>query len=1324
MTSYMYNPSAKVTELLSKFLEFDPEQLELGIWSGDLSLKNVNLRKDAVNPLLNKTAMKPHMNPLKRAPLHLNLVSGKVGHMRIKIPWKKLVWGQDAVRLEISDVMIVLSLQSREETERQKKEIATKEKNEMKKGEEEEDSGVSKSYREAKQRRLREAERRHLQGLPVALYLENLHRKNIREKDAARADEATKTKTKTKIEKGRIERWVNSATSTFFWRFYAGLQGSIKKVRVVVVQDGVEVGCIVQSIEVIAGKEGNKISITTEEESYTTDEPVTDAEMTPPEQFFYKGAYDDGEHVDKTIRQRGLGIFIRKEASQAKVHPTLRFSTSVSADDYILRPVDLDVSFSFFYPYPPERRTKQTLDNRSNGTPTNAASTAAGSTSASIGGSTTTSSKRRRGKRDRIAPSLNRSASTSPNKITEDSPLGRRRQGMKRSSSFSSLHDVPKDSIPPILSGDVSQRFGRSHRRLAESATPTPRRIGGDPGGLPQLKRYESGRSLSTFGLDGMTVYEALAEAPEKNAATLTLTPRFDCGISLNEIRVVFSTRHYELLNYFISTVLRMENGRPDKAIRSVRMMDGNAFHRNMLEKQLLSMTPKMATQNSPAKLKTSITPPTDVVASQSDVQEKEDSVENKCKSEVPLLFRWKSARSEVVKKWWDYAIGAILWEIRKRKHLNTNFRQMYLSFDWNKQRYRRQEYIELYISLRLDKPQQESVWPFEEEDNREQELLEIEDELPLEQILLYRSIARSIGVRGATKMPATIHNLHRDETIWFHSSTSRGLSMLSADSGEKGTTRSPNINPQHVRETTLLSLLQKKFEMSQRVRLKGGTNEKFSTGSPMLKGRKSRYGEDDRDVGRAAMPSRISREISRESKHSKAFGSLSGESSAVQALDGRMRISCSFKVKCIDLLVVQEDYHFEMPPVMQQANPGEKNSPVVVSRDYFSKEVLSSVDDVSDLSVMTDDERFFSEDGKIGGIAEEENDDGGARMSSTDFLNFGLPEDLLLRISIESLGTFVRGESGGTKHVSLSVGHICAVGDNDSPILLIGPTEPSKPIEEVDLEPTALQRRQSKDSQGFHPYFDRVQNKKTIPQTIAPGQALSLLLCHKDGKRTMKCDFSKIGLTVDLTPAANLLKFYSSSQIVYPNYVLSKSSREVARKFMLSKTANTSTFGDMGMAIRVHGLELTVPFVFSSASAAGESVSDHSEVDNPDYSEHLLGIETMVKQKKACKAVFVADTLELYRGAAVDEIVQGNMVDLGTSRSSLRSNSVTSKRSTLKTLEMLDVMELTSSNDAFACTHWVSHPCKTLSQVSRALTLFTTHSSCRLSLREVLTVF
>ena len=53
MTAYMYNPSKKITELLSTYLEFDPEQLKLGIWSGNLSLSNVNLRQEAIRPLLN-----------------------------------------------------------------------------------------------------------------------------------------------------------------------------------------------------------------------------------------------------------------------------------------------------------------------------------------------------------------------------------------------------------------------------------------------------------------------------------------------------------------------------------------------------------------------------------------------------------------------------------------------------------------------------------------------------------------------------------------------------------------------------------------------------------------------------------------------------------------------------------------------------------------------------------------------------------------------------------------------------------------------------------------------------------------------------------------------------------------------------------------------------------------------------------------------------------------------------------------------------------------------------------------------------------------------
>jgi hypothetical protein len=177
-SSYMYNalpnltgslnPSQKVTDILSKFLDFDPKTLELGIWSGDLSLKNVELKKETIQPLLNPSSKRnknednaaegehqqqhhfdfselnnvnedgtnnspsptsptsPAINfnlidPTKKEPLRVKLVRGTIGCLRIGIPWKQLVWGQGSVELDISDVTIILSLQSREETLKEEK---------------------------------------------------------------------------------------------------------------------------------------------------------------------------------------------------------------------------------------------------------------------------------------------------------------------------------------------------------------------------------------------------------------------------------------------------------------------------------------------------------------------------------------------------------------------------------------------------------------------------------------------------------------------------------------------------------------------------------------------------------------------------------------------------------------------------------------------------------------------------------------------------------------------------------------------------------------------------------------------------------------------------------------------------------------------------------------------------------------------------------------------------------------------------------------------------------------------------------------------------
>ena len=665
----------------------------------------------------------------------------------------------------------------------------------------------------------------------------------------------------------------------------------------------------------------------------------------------------------------------------------------------------------------------------------------------------------------------------------------------------------------------------------------------------------------------------------------------------------------------------------------------------------------------------------------------------------------------------------------------------MYISFDWSRQRYKRQEYIDVYIALKLDKIPPEKVWPFEEEDGREEMLLQIEDELPLEQILLYRSIARSIRVKGVTKMPATVHELHKNRTLRV-----RGLKT------RRSSVRTPGIIPRDTGETTFLSLLQNKFDMSRRVRLDGGMTERFQNPGQLKKKRHQAETDQDLDVlsseaaqnparkasigfdsaaqsdsgrktprkmaisssGRKASlgfdsvsdikpgnfyttgnrrdsvaDGRTIKTSKKESRHTRS--TMAGETVG-QVSDGRMRINFSLQVKCIDLMIIQEDYFFEMSPEMQGGNKGGRMSPDARSRDYDDDdEDSSSDDDLSDLSVLTDDERFFNDPNQIGAPVEEESENGGAKLSSTDFLSFGLPENLLLRLTISSLGTYIRGKGGGPMHLAVSVGRINAVADGDCRILSIGLSQPGTPIAEVNVETPGHKRSRSNDSMDFDfsshrgPY--QRQDEFSTPGRLrqnAPSRAVSLLLCIEDGSKSVQCDFSKIGLNVDLDPAVKLLKFVESSKIVYPNKILAKSSRDVARKFMVYKTSNSSKLRSLSTAIRVHGLEISVPFTLNDASASEASSLDSRR------SDYMLGNEATRVNPKNCTAVLVAETVEVYSGDAVDEIVAGSAIDLGQSPSSLWSSIFASKRSTAKTMEMLDIVELTSSHDSFACTHWV----------------------------------
>lgn len=91
-----------VANLLNRFLgmyvrNFDPKQLNVGIWSGDVKLRNLELRREALDQL--------H--------LPLNVIEGHLGSLTLSIPWSNL--RGRPVRVNIEDVYVLAAPKEDEE---------------------------------------------------------------------------------------------------------------------------------------------------------------------------------------------------------------------------------------------------------------------------------------------------------------------------------------------------------------------------------------------------------------------------------------------------------------------------------------------------------------------------------------------------------------------------------------------------------------------------------------------------------------------------------------------------------------------------------------------------------------------------------------------------------------------------------------------------------------------------------------------------------------------------------------------------------------------------------------------------------------------------------------------------------------------------------------------------------------------------------------------------------------------------------------------------------------------------------------------------------
>ena len=200
----------------------------------------------------------------------------------------------------------------------------------------------------------------------------------------------------------------------------------------------------------------------------------------------------------------------------------------------------------------------------------------------------------------------------------------------------------------------------------------------------------------------------------------------------------------------------------------------------------------------------------------------------------------------------------------------------------------------------------------------------------------------------------------------------------------------------------------------------------------------------------------------------------------------------------------------------------------------------------------------------------------------------------------------------------------------------------------------------------------------------------MSLGYTDDDGRRTVQCDFALLSVTIDLDAVAKLIQFYLKSEIRYPDKVVAKSSREAARKFMVTKTTQTNpAFGNINSAVRILGLELRIPFAMNSGSASVNHVASEAS-SLYSYGSSVNG-GSSGSNANVSVTVVAADAVELYGGSALDDMCAAQQTDFGTSKSSMWSGSLTSRKVPVKTLEMLDLAELTANHDSFSSHHWVS---------------------------------
>ena len=349
------NPSKRLTEFLSTYLDLDGKQLKIGLWGGDLKIQDVDIKSDAFDKLLNtwkdtesvgvtsrldlsyflsKEAL-IEKEPSLASTLDLKLVKGKIGFFRARVPWKNLLLGagDDTVHIDLRDVTIQLGLESRIAKLLKGRKCPFTRINEPYRKKSSNSHELHGFERRWKQEMIRIAEQCHADKKDIPSPAEFAELKaEFLSKEKSTIEEFNYEQVKLTF----LERFVQSFASSIGWRIGRGLKVKIQNIRIIMVHGGVEVGLVTESFELFEYDHGDhKSKGTAGNQHVESPASFSSSESKRPSDA------EQGNHADrirKNVKISNCGIFA-KAATKQTGH--LR---DPIIDEYIVQPANATIS--------------------------------------------------------------------------------------------------------------------------------------------------------------------------------------------------------------------------------------------------------------------------------------------------------------------------------------------------------------------------------------------------------------------------------------------------------------------------------------------------------------------------------------------------------------------------------------------------------------------------------------------------------------------------------------------------------------------------------------------------------------------------------------------------------------------------------------------------------------------------------------------------------------------------------------------------------------------------------------------------------------------